>query len=334
MKQPNTFETLMRHWNMLQMLPKFPRKISTPEVHQRLADNGFQTTIRTVQRDLDKLSAHFPIYGDDNKPRGWCWAKDAEILDLPSMDPQTALTMHLVAEHSMRVLPPSTLRHLKSHFNLAKKTLKSLESSSLSKWPDKVRVIQSGPIRIPPKINHEALDTIYIALLDGKQFNASYRPRDSRVYKDYSVNPLSLVFKDGLGYLVCTLFKFSDIKQLSLHRFRAAEITDEEHTVPDEFSLDEYIASGAFNYSDGEQIDLRILLHPSLVRFVEELPLSKGQKLTEQDDGRTLVEATVAGGDELRWWLLSHGSGVEVLEPVDLREQIRKEVRELAVMYE
>jgi predicted DNA-binding transcriptional regulator YafY len=333
MKQPNTFETLMRHWNMLQMLPRWPRKISTPEVHQRLADRGFTTTNRTVQRDLDKLSGYFQIYGDDHKPRGWCWAKDARILDLPSMDPQTALTLHLVAEYSRQVLPPSTLRHLKPHFELAEKTLKGLSESSLTKWLDKIRVIQSGPIRIPPKINPEALDVIYTALLDGKRFHASYRPRNSRNYKDHQINPLGLVFKDGLGYLVCTINEYSDPRQLSLHRFRSAEISDEPSTTPTKFSLDEYIASGEFNYSDGEQIKLRILLQPWIVRLFSELPMSKDQKLAEQDDGRILLEATVAGGDELRWWLLSHGSGIEVLEPEELRENMRKEAQAIFDIY-
>ena len=333
MKQPNTFETLMRHWTMLQILPRWPRKISTPEVHQRLADRGFQTTNRTVQRDLDKLSIHFQIYGDEHKPRGWSWAKDAVVLDLPAMDPQTALTLHLVAEHSKRVLPPSTLRHLKPHFDLAQKTLKGLTGSSLSHWPDKVRVIQGGPIRIPPTINPEALDTIYIALLDGKRFNASYRPRDSRVYKDYYVNPLGLVFKDGLGYLVCTIKDYSDIRQLSLNRFRSAEITDTSYTIPDGYSLDDYIASGEFNYSDGEQIKLRILLQPNIVRFLLELPLSKDQKLTEQADGRTLLEATVAGGDELLWWILSHGCWIEVEGPKELRDHVRKVAHEIVGLY-
>ena len=333
MKQPNTFETLMRHWNMLQMLHRWPRKISTPDLHQKLADNGFETTIRTVQRDMDKLSGHFQIYGDEHKPKGWCWAKDARILDLPSMDPQTALTLHLVAEHSRQILPPSTLTHLNPHFDLANKTLKGLPDSALSKWPDKIRVIQSGPIRIPPKINPEVLDVIYTALLYGKKFNASYRPRNERNYKDYQVNPLGLVFKDGLGYLVCTLQEYSDIRQMSLHRFRSAEIMDAVHTIPTDFLLDTYIASGEFNYSDGEQIKLRILLQPGLVRLFSELPLSEDQQLTEQDDGRTILEATVAGGDELQWWLLSYGSGLEVLAPVSIRDKIQVIVMELYRTY-
>jgi len=49
-------DTQMRKWQMLRLVPRYPAKISTAALKQRLADEGFDATQRTIQRDLMKLS--------------------------------------------------------------------------------------------------------------------------------------------------------------------------------------------------------------------------------------------------------------------------------------
>lgn len=66
-------ETMLRNFLMLQELPVYPRKISTSELKARLQSVGFETTIRTIQRDLNKLSGVFPLLTDNAKPQGWSW---------------------------------------------------------------------------------------------------------------------------------------------------------------------------------------------------------------------------------------------------------------------
>ena len=64
-------DTLLRHWHMLRLLPRHPRKISTADIETKLESSGFPTSRRTIQRDLDKLSAEFPLVSDEkNLPAG------------------------------------------------------------------------------------------------------------------------------------------------------------------------------------------------------------------------------------------------------------------------
>jgi len=49
-------DTLMRQWQMLRLIPRHPLKVSTTDLKNKLADEGFETTQRTIQRDLMKLS--------------------------------------------------------------------------------------------------------------------------------------------------------------------------------------------------------------------------------------------------------------------------------------
>jgi len=81
-------DTLMRQWQMLRLVPRHPGEISTAELKQRLADEGFDTTQRTIQRDLMTLSDIYPLTCDDrSKPFGWSWMSEADVLDVPCMIP-------------------------------------------------------------------------------------------------------------------------------------------------------------------------------------------------------------------------------------------------------
>ena len=47
---------------MISLIPKEPNNISAPELYRALLHQGFEVSLRTVQRDLDKASLSFPIY--------------------------------------------------------------------------------------------------------------------------------------------------------------------------------------------------------------------------------------------------------------------------------
>jgi len=53
-----------------------------------------------------------------------------------------------------------------------------------------------------------------------------------------------------------------------------------------------------------------------------------------QPDGSLVWRATVAGTIEIRIWILSWGAEVEVLEPLDLREDVARTVRAAAARYD
>ena len=65
-----TTDTIARQWEMLKLIPRAPRKVSTRQLHEKLDALGFPTTTRTVERDLHTLSMRFPLEADNSKPRG------------------------------------------------------------------------------------------------------------------------------------------------------------------------------------------------------------------------------------------------------------------------
>lgn len=72
---------IVRQWHLLTLLPKGPRVVDSATLADRLRGRGLTAHRRTIQRDLVELSRTFPIVSEDRqKPYGWRWADDADLL--------------------------------------------------------------------------------------------------------------------------------------------------------------------------------------------------------------------------------------------------------------
>jgi predicted DNA-binding transcriptional regulator YafY len=316
-------DTLLRQWRMLRDIPRHPRKISTSELVDKLERAGYATTQRTVQRDLIKLSEALPLLADNAKPQGWSWQAGAAQLDLPALEPQAALMFHLAEKYLRPLLPASTVDYLAPWFQTADGVLDS-QGNGLSVWRNKVRVLPPGQPLQPPKIDPDVQATVTQALLQEKQIAVTYRPRGDKGDTEYVVNPLGLVVRDHVLYLVCTLWDYDDTKQLVLHRFLKAEALDTPARRLKGFDLDKYIAAGEFGWpaERGKTIKLVAEFDKDAALSFIERPLDVNQKTAEVDDKTVRLTATVMDTRELRTWLLAFGDRVVVLEPVALRQDM------------
>ena len=329
-------DTLYRQWLMLAKIPRYPRRIAVLDLKQILAAEGFEIDVRTVQRDLDKLSVSFPLnYDTQGRKNYWYWIEAASIQDLPGMEPATALAFEMAESYLSPILPKATLDLLQPYFQRAKEVLQTASHSRLKKWPDKVAVINRGPCLLKPVINPEIQQIIYEALLSEKQIHATYKPRSKKKALEYQIHPLGIVNRHSVIYLVCTLWNYQDIKQLALHRFISAEIIEEKSCQPDSFNLAGYVKyDNQFAYPITDKpIKLKVLFEQTIAQHLFETPLTKDQSLIAQQDGRLLLEANIMDTLELRWRLNGFGSQVEVLAPSSLRNYYQDQAKLLADQY-
>jgi predicted DNA-binding transcriptional regulator YafY len=236
-----------------------------------------------------------------------------------------AITFQIISEFSKNLLPMETVEFLKPYFSLSEKMLNSVTDNTLTKWPEKIRIINNWFPTMPPKQSEGILREIYTALLEERKVAVIYRKRGAETGTHYEVNPLGLVMKGSIFYLICTHAinpTLDDLRTFSLHRFESATVLDEHWTIPDGFDLDEQIKRGKFNYSDGSQIKVQFLFDKESAIHLRETPVSLDQRLTERQDGRILLEATILDSEPMRWWLLGFGNSVEVLAPETLRNEI------------
>ncbi len=328
-------DTVLRHWMMLRHLPRYPRKIDAATLADVLANAGYEVSRRSIERDLVKLSSVFPVTCDDqHKPYGWSWMSTAAAFDLPAVDVHSALAFRMAAEHLRALLPEVTRGYLEPHFLRAQAVLDSQDHNALSHWPDKVRVVPPGQPLLPPAIAQDVLENVQTGLLTEKRLKIVYRKRGEAEARTYQVHPQALVWRDAVGYLLCTLWKYDDLKQFVLHRMESVEVENEPRRALEGFSLDEEIDSGSFDFLlSGGTVLLEAVFDPHAAVRIRETPVSASQELEDLADGRVLLRATLADTVQLRSWLRSFGEYVEVIGPADLRESLAESARVMAARY-
>jgi predicted DNA-binding transcriptional regulator YafY len=333
-----TRETIYRYLVMLQAIPREPASIGVRSLKDRLAEDGLAVSLRTIQRDLRQLEGlpAFPLVSrGEGKTVRWSWEKEAAALELPSMSPRQALAFCLAEDHLSPILPPSTLGLLAPHFERARQVLQSVWGTPTAAWAKKVRLIGRGPALAPPHIKPDIQLTVSQALFEDRQLQVFYRPRGKAEPKGYILAPLALVFRDGMGYLVATTQSDDQVRQFALHRIIKAHMLTSPSRRPFDFDLDQYLyEKSEFGYPvSTKAISFKALFDADAAFHLSERPLSKDQHLRQRKNGQVLVEATVRDTQELRWWLLGFGEGVEVLGPVSLRKDLAERAAAMNRLY-
>lgn len=326
-------DTLSRQWNLLRAIPAFPNWLSTRELHQRLQDRGHDVNIRTIQRDLGFLSSPFPLLTETRgKTLYWQWMQGAQGLEVPAMSQSTALVFQLADHYLKQIIPTNILGLLSPYFERA---ATALADSKLSSWNEKVIQLEQGPHLTPPEVDEEIRDVVYKALLEGQKFEVEYTPRHETESRSYPVNPLGIVVRDGVFYIVCTIWEYTDIRQLAMHRINSAKFLDTTAHAIEGFELGSYIhEQSAFSYPETfKTIKLKARFDEGAAWHLTERKLSSDQILRKLSDSYYQLTATVKDTAELRWWLLRFGDGVEVLAPKSLREEFKVMTESMSRMY-
>ena len=333
MPRNSDLNAVSRQWEMLKLLPTKPPGITSRQLQEKLHNIGYNVVKRTVERDLLDLSKPFPIdCNDKGKPYGWYWTPGASS-NLPAITLAEALSLSLVEDLLKPLLPKAILTSLQAHFNQAQAKLLTLkQDNAAAHWQDKVRHVPPALPLLPPCIDADVLDLVQQALLYDQQIDIEYTTAQAGKYSKQTLNPLALVQRGPVTYLVATAFNYQDIRLYAVHRMHSALASDQPIKRPADFNLDAYIASGAFQFGGGENISLKAEIWDELAYILQETPLSADQQI-QQDESTFALTATVADSWQLRWWILSQGEGIEVIEPVVLREEIASNLKMAAGQY-
>lgn len=328
-------ETVMRYIKMLELVPRHATGITVADLHAKLRDLEFEIDRRSVERDLNKLSAMFPITSSGARPSCWHWMHQAPQMTLPGLDPATALTYELVARYLTPLLPRRLMTTLEPQFNAARHALNGLKASAVGCWLSRIAVVPQTQPLLSPDVAADVAEVVYESLLSNRRFEVSYRAVESERPKRYPMNPLGLVLHGEVLYLVGTARDYPDPCIFALHRMSKAKPLDEPGIVPDGFDLDRYVREQhAFERPNGGDIRLELHVSSWLAHQLGERRLAADQTLSPIGDrGHLRLRATVADTGQLRWWLRSFGAEVEVIRPVRLRREMAAEFAALARCY-
>ena len=138
------------------------------------------------------------------------------------------------------------------------------------------------------------------------------------------VEPLAIIVRGSVTYLVAIFPWAQDVTLMALHRFSAVRQTERKIRPPRDFDLDQFIESGALGFGDASVQTVHVRFYDGAGAHLEETPIHVDQILKILDDGEIDLRVTVPVTEQFKWWLLGFGDRAEVLAPNALRQEIRQ----------
>jgi len=148
----------------------------------------------------------------------------------------------------------------------------------------------------------------------------------------YEVDPYTIVLAKGGLYLLGYAHNRDAVRLFAVERIAEITLTRQRFEMPDDFDPESRF-SDAFGLVSGSPMTLKVRFDSELAHMVKDRIWKTGQKLSVAGDGSVLLEFEASGSMEILAWLLSYGRHAEILEPPELRREMRRQVKGLREIY-
>ena len=324
-------DTTLRYLQILELIPREPDGISLRDLSNKLSLPNTENEIRNLQRNIETLSFAYPLLSvQKGKANYWSWKKETQPIVIPAMDTNTALVFNLAKSYLEPILPTSSVKALNRSFlkadqQLALKTNRQKHEQTHD-WREKIAIFSGVIPRVPPKVNLKVQSAIHDALLNEKAIRISYRPWNSSEDKEYVVSPNGLIVRNLLTYVVVHNHADQSTRNLLMHRIKALNSDSADFIKIPQFNAQNYVDNGGLGFQidqKNKQISLSILMDDQPLTGIQESPLSHDQVIREISEKKYALQATVDNTLELMQWLLSHSYHIEVIKPLELRDELK-----------
>jgi proteasome accessory factor B len=319
-------DQLARQWQLIQRLAKSRGGCQLDALAEELG-----CVRRTLYRDLDALMfAGFPVVSERRDGRAHYRFLDTFRLgDLPfTADEILALAF---GEDLLRTLE-GTVFHDSIRSALAKirAGLSPELADYLARLGESFRVLP-GPHKNYARFR-DTIQSLHDAVLGRRSVRMRYRTGRTGQVATRRLDPYRVWYRGGGLYVVGFDHRSGEVRTFAVDRIRKLELSDERFRVPDSFDFDAWLAS-SFGVINEPATRVRIRFDASWATYVEERTWHPSQSLKPGSGGSVELGMEVGGTEELRAWILSFGSGAEVLEPESLRAEVVRELEASLARY-
>lgn len=169
------------------------------------------------------------------------------------------------------------------------------------------------------------IDTLAEAILGQHTCIVEYHSFADDKTKKYQIDPLRFFERDGGLYLFIRATRFGDIRVLAVERICQIETTQNTFTYPAGFDPEALLDRSFGMYYD-DPLEVKVWFSADQARYIRERQWAQEQKITKRKDGSIVLWMKTSGWYDVQKWVLSFGADARVLEPLHLRDKIRKEV--------
>lgn len=162
-------------------------------------------------------------------------------------------------------------------------------------------------------MHQNEINTLLTAIANKKYCYVTYTPLRSTAPKEYFYAPERIVFSNNAYYVLGHKVSRNDnqiIRPTNLAVHRIKEVTPTNQTFS--FEVNEYDL-GYFGLNWHEPKQFEIMFSARVAPYIKERIWSSEQKITENDDGSTVLRITSTSELELEAWVKSFGSDALII---------------------
>lgn len=179
------------------------------------------------------------------------------------------------------------------------------------------------------------LEVISNAWAEQTKVRLWYRSRHSSETKERLLSPYAIEPSSTGGHYVVGFDDHAqDTRTFKLERVTEVEATGIPFETPESFDIADHFAKAWGIMAGGDPEPVSLQFTAAVAEFIKERIWHPSQKLTELSDGSIRLEFIVADTREMRPWIRSWGSDVEVLAPLHLRREIASDALKLSAIYQ
>jgi predicted DNA-binding transcriptional regulator YafY len=320
-------DQLARQWKIIQTLITSRQGKSAAD----LADE-IECHPRTLYRDLEALqAAGFPIYTERTEGKNLWSLLDTLKHHIPIPFSLTELMALYFGTDMLKAFKGTAFHD--SLESLSQKIKATLPPESMKYLKSVEQTLQVG---IKPYKDYarfrEIINRVNEAALQKKSIEIVYYTMSRRKEGKRKVDPYRIWFFNSTFYLIGYCHQRREIRIFALDRIKMLHQTKDAFEVPEGFDFEEFMRP-SFGVYQGEGVKVKIWFAPDAAGYIREKIWHDTQEILPQKDGSIVFEAEVAGTDEIRFWVMSWGPKALVLDPPELRSEIRAEAEAVAEKY-
>ena len=184
----------------------------------------------------------------------------------------------------------------------------------------------------------EWLESIYQAISDKRCLKIHYNPNNIES-KIRTISPYILKEYRNKWYMVAHAKEIkaeNKTNLFKLFRIQKIELSDDLYYEDPNFDANEYFkySLGVFHRHDLIPIEVELKFNKILIQLISENKLHSSMKILSKTEDEIIVSFKVYNTVELKTLILGFGSNVEVLSPLELKEEIIAELKKNLEMYQ
>ncbi|GKU24351.1 WYL domain-containing protein [Clostridium folliculivorans] len=279
---------------------------------------------KTITNYIHELNSEFGAYIEVGKNKSYEIKEEGLMGLLKSNNPLTAddatiilyalvnsqdfieTKLNIVKNTLLDILPEKEAKKLKEMFYFEK-------SNDL-----KDRITEGNIITLRKAIAEEKKVTFFYSSASGK-------------HKMHKVIPYSFACDNGKFYLI----SMPEDKEMLVHyrvdRMSTLNILDEVGKKLEKFNINDYMSKTWYMYG-GDETKVVVKFSKASKTVVTERNMTVG-RILEENEEYFIYEFTCNGVSGIKLWLMGFGADAEVLEPYELREEIRETVENMMKIY-